>query len=135
MKPSILAQWPLMRYKRCRAQDVHRLVKVHVQASLIAMGDRALLHQAIKNLIKNAWKFTSPAANAEIWVGQSADDGVVMTTFFVRDNGTGFDMVHSEKIFGTFRCLHSPREFSGTGMGLATINRIVSRHRGRIWAL
>jgi len=118
----------------CRERDARRLVKVHVQAGLMAMGDRALLRQVMENLIGNAWKFTAHAADAEIWVGQSAQDGLGMTTFFVRDNGAGFDMAYVEKLFGTFQRLHSPGEFSGTGIGLATTHRIVVRHGGRIWA-
>jgi len=110
------------------------LVKVHVQAGLVAVGDSALLRQVMENLIGNAWKFTAHAADAEIWIGKSAQDGLGMTTFFVRDNGAGFDMAYVEKLFGTFQRLHSPGEFSGTGIGLATTHRIVARHGGRIWA-
>ena len=118
----------------CREQDAGRLVKTNVQTGLIAMGDRALLKQVMENLIGNAWKFTAHADDAEIWVGQCADDGLEMTTFYVRDNGAGFDMAYVEKLFGTFQRLHSPGEFSGTGIGLATTHRIVARHGGRIWA-
>ena len=118
----------------CRERDARRLVKVHVQAGLVAVGDSALLRQVMENLIGNAWKFTAHAADAEIWIGKSAQDGLGMTTFFVRDNGAGFDMAYVEKLFGTFQRLHSPGEFSGTGIGLATTHRIVARHGGRIWA-
>ena len=118
----------------CRERDARRLVKVHVQAGLVTVGDSALLRQVMENLIGNAWKFTAHAADAKIWIGKSAQDDLGMTTFFVRDNGAGFDMAYVEKLFGTFQRLHSPGEFSGTGIGLATTHRIVTRHGGRIWA-
>lgn len=118
----------------CREQDTGRRVKVNIQASLTAMGDRVLLKQVMENLIGNAWKFTEHAAEAEIWMGQAAKEGTGMATFYVRDNGAGFDMAYVEKLFGTFQRLHSPGEFSGTGIGLATVQRIVARHGGRIWA-
>ncbi|MEO8014558.1 MAG: CHASE domain-containing protein [Polaromonas sp.] len=118
----------------CGEQDDGRMVKVNVQSGLVAMGDRALLRQVMENLIGNAWKFTAHATSAEIWIGQLPEDGPGMTTFYVRDNGAGFDMAYVEKLFGTFQRLHSPGEFSGTGIGLATTHRIVTRHGGRIWA-
>ena len=119
----------------CAEQDADRQVRVHIQSGLLAVGDRALLKQVMENLIGNAWKFTARTANAEIWVAKSGeDDGQDMATFYVRDNGAGFDMAYVEKLFGTFQRLHSPGEFSGTGIGLATTHRIVTRHGGRIWA-
>ncbi len=118
----------------CGERDDGRVVKVNVQSGLVAMGDRALLRQVMENLIGNAWKFTAHAVSAEIWIGQLPEDGLDMATFYVQDNGAGFDMAYAEKLFGTFQRLHSPGEFSGTGIGLATTHRIVTRHGGRIWA-
>lgn len=116
-----------------RERDAARAVKVHIQRDLIAMGDPTLLRQVMENLLGNAWKFTAHAAAPEIWVGK-LPDGQAMMTFFVRDNGAGFDMAYVDKLFGTFQRLHSPGEFAGTGIGLATSQRIISRHAGRIWA-
>ncbi|CDS53875.1 hypothetical protein [Polaromonas sp. CG9_12] len=118
----------------CGEQDVGRVVKVDVQTGLVTVGDRALLRQVMENLIGNAWKFTAHAAVPEIWIGQLPEDSLGMNTFYVRDNGAGFDMAYVEKLFGTFQRLHSPGEFPGTGIGLATTQRIVIRHGGRIWA-
>ena len=118
----------------CGEQDPVRKVKVDVQSGMLAVGDPALLRQVMENLIGNAWKFTAHANDANIWIGQLPEDGASMTTFYVRDNGAGFDMAYVEKLFGTFQRLHSPGEFSGTGIGLATTHRIVTRHGGRIWA-
>ena len=118
----------------CSEQDNGRVVKVNVQSGLMAMGDRALMRQVMENLIGNAWKFTVNTAGAGIWMGHLPEDSPGMKTFYVRDNGAGFDMAYAEKLFGTFQRLHSPGEFSGTGIGLATTHRIVTRHGGRIWA-
>jgi len=119
----------------CREQDAGRVVTANVQPCLIAMGDRALLKQVMENLIANAWKFTAHTSEAEICVGRlTNEDALTATTFYVRDNGAGFDRAYVEKLFGTFQRLHSPGAFSGTGIGLATTHRIVSRHGGRIWA-
>ncbi|MDB5868024.1 MAG: response regulator receiver sensor signal transduction histidine kinase, partial [Polaromonas sp.] len=118
----------------CQERDPGRIVKVNVEQNLIAVGDPALLRQVMENLIGNAWKFTAHAAEPEIWVGQLPDDANEMTTYFTRDNGAGFDMAYADKLFGAFQRLHSPEEFSGTGIGLATSHRIISRHAGHIWA-
>lgn len=118
----------------CQERDTDRVVKVNVAPGLIAVGDSVLLRQVIQNLIGNAWKFTANAGAPEIWFGKIPDDNSQLTTFFIRDNGAGFDMAYADKLFGTFQRLHSPAEFSGTGIGLATSHRIISRHGGRIWA-
>ena len=88
-----------------------------------------LLRVALENLLGNAWKFTSQRQSATIEVGQAASSKV----FFVRDNGVGFDMAYVDKLFGAFQRLHTEAEFPGTGIGLATVRRIVARHQGRVW--
>lgn len=95
-------------------------------------GDRRLIADLFVNLLGNAWKFTSRAADASIEVGQSQHGS--MSTLFVRDNGAGFDMAYEQKLFQPFQRLHGAAEFEGSGIGLATVARIVDRHGGRIWA-
>jgi hypothetical protein len=97
-----------------------------------ASADRRLLRTALENLIGNAWKFTSKTENARIEVGMLRDG--LQASYFVKDNGAGFDMEFAGKLFGAFQRLHSANEFQGTGIGLATVQRIVHRHGGRIWA-
>jgi PAS domain S-box-containing protein len=114
-------------------RDPTRRVDREIQPGLVAVGDPALLRQVLDNLLGNAWKFTSKQAQAKIAVGSLLrPDGRM--AFFVRDNGAGFDMAYADKLFGTFQRLHSPGEFSGTGIGLATVHRIITRHAGQIWA-
>jgi two-component system NtrC family sensor kinase len=117
----------------CRERDAGRNVKIHVESDLIAVGDPALLRQVMENLLANAWKFTTHTAAPEIWFGK-LQSGSETAIYFIRDNGAGFDMAYSDKLFGTFQRLHSPGEFAGTGIGLATSHRIISRHAGCIWA-
>ena len=96
-------------------------------------GDQNLLSVALDNLLGNAWKYTSKTGAAEIDFGQiHSQNG--HHVFFVKDNGAGFDMKYVEKIFAAFQRLHTPDEFPGTGIGLATVQRIIDRHRGKIWA-
>jgi PAS domain S-box-containing protein len=108
-------------------REEDRDVRVMVENGLHAYGEPALLRASLENLIGNAWKFTRGTAEPEIHIG-SAGPG----TFFVRDNGAGFDMAYANKLFGAFQRLHSPEEFEGTGVGLATVARIMSRHGGTI---
>jgi light-regulated signal transduction histidine kinase (bacteriophytochrome) len=95
---------------------------------MTAYGDSRLLRSAFELLFDNAWKFTVTRQQASVTVGQDGD------TFFVRDNGVGFDMAYSEKLFRPFQRLHAEAEFGGIGIGLATAQRIVARHGGRLWA-
>jgi two-component system sensor histidine kinase/response regulator len=115
-----------------RRSDPGRQVDVRIEDGLVADGDARLLHVALSNLLSNAWKFTSKCPQAVIEFGSTRQGG--QTTFFLRDNGAGFDMAYAEKLFGAFQRLHSADEFPGTGVGLATVHRIIHRHGGRIWA-
>ena len=103
-----------------------------IPESIVANGDERLLHVVLDNLLGNAFKFTSKRSGARIEVGARYDDGT--PAFYVRDNGAGFAPEHAAKMFRPFQRLHSEKEFSGTGIGLATVHRIVERHGGRIWA-
>jgi PAS domain S-box-containing protein len=122
------------------AEQPARQVRAQVSPGLMASGDARLLRVALRNLLHNAWKFTSRRAEAEISVGSEivgngappAQRG--KTAFFVRDNGVGFEMAYADKLFQAFRRLHSTEEFPGTGIGLATVQRIVRRHGGNVWA-
>lgn len=115
-----------------RQRDPDRRVDVSVWDGMSTLGDARLLRAMFENLIGNAWKFTSRTENAQIEIGALRDRERV--TYFVRDNGAGFDMAYADKLFGAFQRLHSANEFQGTGIGLATVQRIVHRHGGRIWA-
>jgi signal transduction histidine kinase len=114
-------------------QDATRQVAFVIAEGLRARGDPRLLRVALENLLGNAWKFSAKQPQACIEVGSRAQpDGTAV--FFVRDNGAGFDMAYAAKLFGAFQRLHRDGEFPGTGIGLATVQRIIQRHGGRIWA-
>jgi PAS domain S-box-containing protein len=109
-----------------------RAVDVSIAPGLTAQGDPQLLRVALHNLLGNAWKYTGKTPQARIEFGAFQQDDE--TVYFVRDNGAGFDMQYAGKLFGAFQRLHTEREFAGTGIGLATVARIVHRHGGEIWA-
>lgn len=111
-----------------RDGEPERAVRFAIAEGLVANGDPRLLRVAMYNLLGNAWKFTRREPEAHIELGA---EGPV---FFVRDNGVGFEMTYSEKLFGTFQRLHTADEFEGTGIGLASVQRIVERHGGEVWA-
>jgi len=115
-----------------RHREPKRDIEISIWDGMQAHADARLVRAALENLIGNAWKFTSKAAHPRIEVGALRDGK--RSTFFVRDNGAGFDMAYSNKLFGAFQRLHSVNEYQGTGIGLATVQRIVHRHGGRIWA-
>ena len=110
-----------------------RVVTTQIEAGLLAHADEALLRVVMENLLGNAWKFSVRQAEARISVGQQLD-AAGQPVFFVRDNGAGFDMAHAEKLFLPFERLHTPSEFPGTGIGLATVSRVIGHHGGRLWA-
>jgi signal transduction histidine kinase len=109
-----------------------RQVTFVIAPGLVASGDVRLLRVVLENLLGNAWKFTGKHPTAKIEFGVTQHDG--RPTYFVRDDGAGFDMAFGDKIFGAFQRLHSMTEFEGTGIGLATVQRIIHRHGGQVWA-
>ena len=109
-----------------------RDVTFRINPGLECLGDANLLRVALENLLSNAWKFTSGKSVATITFDSMSDRGE--TVFFVRDTGAGFDMAYVDRLFAAFQRLHSAREFPGTGIGLATVRRIINRHGGRVWA-
>lgn len=109
-----------------------RRVETVVAPELWAEGDARLLRVLLQNLLDNAFKFSSRKESSRIEFGRQSAGGE--TVYFVRDNGAGFEMQYAGKMFGPFQRLHSMKEFEGTGIGLATVQRIVNRHGGRVWA-
>lgn len=110
-----------------------RRVDWQIESGLVAEGDANLLRVVLDNLLGNAWKFTGKTANAKIEFG-ALPRAEVAAGFFVQDNGAGYDMSYGDKLFGAFQRLHLVSDFPGTGIGLATVQRIVHRHSGRVWA-
>jgi PAS domain S-box-containing protein len=126
---SAIAQRVVERLKR---DEPHRLVDFSIQAQIIAEGDPHLLESALENLLANAFKFTGKRTDARVEFGQTEIKD--QRVFFVRDNGAGFNMTYAQKLFGPFQRMHKISEFPGTGIGLATVQRIIHRHGGRVWA-
>jgi signal transduction histidine kinase len=112
--------------------DAQRRVEVCLAEGVTATGDARLLRVVLENLLRNAWKFTGKHDSARIEFGVSESDG--KRVYFVRDDGAGFDMAYMDKLFGPFQRLHAGTEFEGTGIGLATVQRIIHRHGGSVWA-
>jgi light-regulated signal transduction histidine kinase (bacteriophytochrome) len=109
-----------------------RRVSWHIEPGLTARADRVLIRSVLDNLLRNAWKFTSKREDAEISFTSSKQRNE--TVYCVRDNGAGFNPAYAGKLFLPFQRLHKAEQFEGTGIGLATVHRIVKRHGGRIWA-
>jgi signal transduction histidine kinase len=119
-----------------RASQPERAVEFVAGENIIAWGDASLLKVALENLLGNAWKFTAREVEARIEFGadRKPGPGLPSPVYYVRDNGAGFDQTYADKLFGAFQRLHGQDEFEGTGIGLATVARIVHRHGGRVWA-
>ena len=109
-----------------------RQVSVHIAPGMVAQGDPTLLRMALENLLGNAWKYSAKVAQAVVRFEPELQDG--RPGFVVSDNGAGFDMRFADRLFGVFQRLHSSSDFQGTGVGLASVRRIVRRHGGEIWA-
>jgi signal transduction histidine kinase len=112
--------------------EMERSVEIIIAPDMNVLADEALMQIVMENLIRNAWKFTRKETHARIELGTINQDG--QTVYFIRDNGVGFDMAYASKLFGAFQRLHSMQDFEGTGVGLATVHRIIRRHGGKIWA-
>jgi PAS domain S-box-containing protein len=126
---SILAESIASEFK---AISLNRKVDFVIQPGLVATADRNLIQIALQNLLGNAWKYTKKKPEAKIEFSSIQQEN--KTVYFIRDNGVGFDMRYVNKLFGAFQRLHSPSEFEGSGIGLATVKRIIRRHQGTIWA-
>ena len=118
--------------ERLREADPQRTVETRVRPGLIVVGDGRLLRIALGNLLENAWKFTEREPAGRIEFGMMTQTGE--PTYFVRDNGAGFDMAYVDRLFAPFQRLHLASEFPGSGIGLATVQRIIHRQGGRVWA-
>lgn len=118
--------------RQLHENDPDRTVHVVVQDDLMTSADSDLTQTLLENLLENAWKFTGNSPAARIELSTEEHDGELI--YAIRDNGVGFDMAYADKLFGPFQRLHSVKEFAGTGIGLATVQRIVQRHGGRVWA-
>ena len=115
-----------------KKRDPERKVLTVIEDGLQVEADGRLMRVALDNLLGNAWKFTAKRQEAKIEFRATRRDGV--TTYFIRDNGAGFSMSYADKLFEAFQRLHSESEFPGSGIGLATVHRIIDRHGGRVWA-
>ena len=112
--------------------DTKKQVRVTIQSDMIVEGDKQLLRLVVSNLLENAWKYTAKSDHAQIDIGATRDGNQL--TCFIRDNGVGFDMRYKDKLFVPFQRLHRSIEFEGTGIGLATVERVIHRHGGHVWA-
>ncbi len=119
-------------FEDLKRNEKNRDVLLELQELPPAFADRTMVRQVLHALISNAIKFTRPKANATVEIGTREDGN--QNIYYVRDNGVGFDMQYSDKLFGVFQHLHSGEEFEGTGVGLALVHRIIVRHGGRVWA-
>ena len=115
-----------------RMMHPQRQIDIHIASNIKANCDRNMIMIVFENLLNNAWKYSAKTDNARIEVGCKIIDW--QKIYFVRDNGAGFDMHYASKLFGAFQRMHNDKEFEGTGIGLATVQRIIHRHHGRIWA-
>jgi two-component system sensor kinase len=119
-------------FEELKAINPGRKLKLVINSPPQGMGDPSMMHQVLVNLLSNAIKFTRKRDMAQIEIGGFRNDGE--NTYYVKDNGVGFDMADIDKLFGVFQRLHSADEYEGTGVGLAIVQRIITRHGGRVWA-
>jgi len=126
---SVLAQTIAVELQQ---DEPDRQVEFVIEGKVVADGDAGLLRIVLENLLGNAWKFTARHPSAMIEFGVTQHNG--RAAYFVRDDGAGFDMAYADRLFGAFQRLHATTEFEGTGIGLATVQRIIHRHGGRVWA-
>jgi light-regulated signal transduction histidine kinase (bacteriophytochrome) len=119
-------------WKELQAAEPERGVAFTLQRGLLVAGDRRLLRVALRHLLANAWKFTGACPDARVELGRYEREGEPV--FFVRDNGAGFNQAYADRLFSPFQRLHAASEFPGSGMGLATVQRVIHRHGGRVWA-
>jgi signal transduction histidine kinase len=119
-------------WKELEAADPERSVAFSLEPRLMVAGDRRLLRVALRHLLANAWKFTGASPDARVELGKHERHGEPV--FFVRDNGAGFNQAYADRLFSPFQRLHATNEFPGSGIGLATVQRIIHRHGGRVWA-
>ena len=127
-----LSQLATLVFREIQTGDPEREVNWIAQPGVMAEADPRLMRIAFENLIGNAWKFTARTPGATITFGSSRQNG--KTVYFLRDDGAGFDMQYVDRLFTAFQRLHGERDFKGSGIGLATVSRIIRRHRGSIWA-
>ncbi len=127
-----LSELATMLLARLQEGEPDRSIELKIRPGVVVSGDGQLLRIALQNLLENAWKFTAREARPRIEFGVTQASGE--PTYFVRDNGAGFDMTYGGRLFGPFQRLHSQHEFPGSGIGLATVQRIIHRHGGRVWA-
>jgi len=109
-----------------------RVVEISIEGGITCVADRSLMRVALQNLIGNAWKYTAHASAARVEIATCQANG--RRTLLVRDNGAGFDMKDAHQLFAPFQRLHTDRDFTGTGVGLASVHRILERHGARVWA-
>jgi light-regulated signal transduction histidine kinase (bacteriophytochrome) len=114
-----------------RSAEPGKNVDIEIESNVVAKGDEKLLRLVIQNLLGNAWKFASHCDNPVIKFGVVRNGS--NETYYVQDNGVGFDMKYAKKVFGIFQRLHTREEFEGTGIGLASVERVISRHGGKVW--
>lgn len=114
-----------------KESNPERNVSFRIQQDIIAIGDQNLIQIVLQNLFDNAWKYSKNEPTAIIEFGTFQKDEQLV--YFIKDNGVGFDMKYVDRLFGAFQRLHSHSEFEGTGIGLATVQRIIRRHQGTIW--
>jgi signal transduction histidine kinase len=141
-EPVTLSQMATQIIEELSAQSPARVVQAVIEPALVAQGDPAQLRTVLDNLLGNAWKYTARRAEGQIEFGLTrlarlrpgVSEAQDRPVYFVRDNGAGFDMRFAERLFGAFQRLHSASEFAGTGVGLASVRRIINRHGGEVWA-